>query len=128
MIVESYVSPDEIRGRRELVRGRKRLVEKRTEFKNEVHTVIDHHEIEYPWSPFSEEGRDILAGEDLSLGVGGESLIESCLEVIDELTDQIERFENGIGDYAASLEETQLLMTILEVSFYLSLLITADIC
>jgi len=127
MIAESYVSPDEIRGRRELVRGRKRLVEKRTDFKNEVHTVIDHHEIEYSRSPFSEEGRDILVGEDLSLGVGGESLIESCLEVIDELTDQIERLENGIGDYAASLEETQLLMTILGVNFYLPLLITADV-
>ena len=36
MIAESYVPPDEIRERRALVRGRKRLVEKRTDFKNEL--------------------------------------------------------------------------------------------
>jgi len=76
------------------VRGRKRLVEKRTDFKNEVHAVLDHHGIEYSWSPFSEEGREILAGEDLSLGVVGESLIESYLAVIDELTEQIEKLED----------------------------------
>ncbi|WP_276253168.1 IS110 family transposase [Halomontanus rarus] len=127
MIAESYVSPDEIRERRALVRGRKRLVEKRTDFKNEVHAVLDHHGIEYSWSQFSKEGREILAGEDLSLGIVGESLIESYLAVIDELTDQIQRLEDVIEDYAASPPETQLLMTIPGVSFYSSLLITAEI-
>lgn len=127
MIAESYVPPDEIRERRALVRGRKRLVEKRTDFKNEVHAVLDHHGIKYSWSPFSEEGREILANEDLSLGSVGECLVESYLAVIDELTVQIERLGAVIEDCAASLEETQLLMTIPGVSFYSSLLITAEI-
>ena len=34
MIAQSYVPPEELRERRALVRGRKRLVEKRTDFKN----------------------------------------------------------------------------------------------
>ncbi|MWV39620.1 IS110 family transposase [Natrialba sp. INN-245] len=127
MVAESYVPPGEIRERRALVRGRKRLVEKRTDFKNEVHAVLDHHGIEYSWNPFSEEGREILAGEDLSIGLVGRNLIESFLTVIDELTAQIEKLEDVIEECAASLEETQLLMTIPGVSFYSSLLITAEL-
>jgi len=32
-----------------------------TDFKTEVHTVLDHHGIDYSWSLFSEEGRKVLA-------------------------------------------------------------------
>lgn len=41
MIAQSYVPPDDIRELRSLVRGQKRLVEKRTNFKNEVHSLLD---------------------------------------------------------------------------------------
>ncbi|KOX95353.1 hypothetical protein AMR74_15585 [Halorubrum tropicale] len=61
MIAESYVPPEEHRERRALVRGRKRLVVKRTDFKNEVHAVLDKHGITYDWDPFSVNGREILA-------------------------------------------------------------------
>jgi len=72
-------------------------------------------------------GRDILAGEDVSLGVVGDQLMESFLSIIDEFTAQIEELEELIEETAASLEETQLLMTIPGVSFYSSLLITSEI-
>ena len=127
LIAESYVPPEEIRQRRALVRGRKQLVEKRTTFKNEVHAVLDHRGIEHSWSPFSKKGREILAGEDLSLGTVGRQLLESFLSVIDELTVQIKALEKLIERAAASLEETQLLMTIPGVSFYSSLLITSEL-
>ena len=127
MIAKSYVPSEELRERRALVRGRKQLVEKRTDFKNEVHALLDKHGISYDWDPFSVEGRDRLAGEAVSLGVVGDALMESFLSVIDELTAQIEQLEDLIEETAASLEETQLLMTIPGVSFYSSLLITAEI-
>jgi len=127
MIAESYVFPEELRERRALVRGRKRLVEKRTDFKNEVHAVLDKEGISYDWDPFSVEGREILAGEDLALGAVANQLLESFLSVIDELTAQIEVLEEMIEETAASLEATQLLMTIPGVSFYSSLLITSEI-
>ncbi|QRY22488.1 IS110 family transposase [Halobacterium sp. GSL-19] len=127
MIAQSYVPSEELRERRALVRGRKTLVEKRTDFKNEIHSLLDKHGISYDWDPFSEEGREILAGEDLSLGVVGQQLLDSFLSVIDELTEQIDALEELIEETAASLEETQLLMTIPGVSFYSSLLITAEI-
>jgi transposase len=127
MIAQSYVPPEELRERRALVRGRKRLVEKRTDFKNEVHALLDKHGVSYDWDPFSVEGREILAGEDLALGLVGQQLMESFLSVIDELTAQIEALEEVIEETAASLEATQLLMTIPGVSFYSSLLITAEL-
>ena len=117
MIAESYVPSEELRERRALVRGRKRLVEKRTDFKNEVHALLDKHEITYDWDPFSVNGRDILAGEYFSLGVVSDQLMESFLSIIDELTSQIEELESLIEETAASLEETQLLVTISGVSF-----------
>ncbi len=127
MIAESYVPSEELRERRALVRGRKRLVEKRTDFKNEVHAVLDKEGISYDWDPFSVNGREILASEDLAVGLVSQPLLDSFLSVIDELTAQIKALEGLIEETAASLPETQLLMTIPGVSFYSSLLITAEI-
>jgi transposase len=61
MIAESYVPPEELRERRALVRGRKWLVEKRTDFKNEVHALLDKEGISCDWDPFSVNGREILS-------------------------------------------------------------------
>jgi transposase len=127
MLVTSYVPSDEIRERRALVRGRKRLVEKRTDSMNEVHALLGKYGIAYDWDPFSQEGREFLTGEDLSFDHFGEMLMESFLTLIDDLTAQIEKIETLIEEIAASLPETQLLMTIPGVSFYSSLLITAEI-
>lgn len=41
MIAESYVPPDDIRELRSLVRDRRRLVDNRTDFKNEVHSLLN---------------------------------------------------------------------------------------
>jgi transposase len=103
------------------------LVEKRTDFKNGVHAVLDKEGLSYDWDPFSVEGHEILAGEDLALGTVAEQLLESFVSVIDVLTAQIETLEEMIEETAASLEATQLLMTISGVSFYSSLLITSEI-
>jgi transposase len=69
MIAESYVPSEELCERRVLVRGRKQLVEKRTDFKNEVHSLLDKHEISYDWDLFNVNGREILACDDFSLGM-----------------------------------------------------------
>ena len=127
MIAQSYVPPEELRERRARVRGRKRLVEKRTDFKNEVHALLDKQGVSYDWDPFSVKGREILASEDLSLDLVGQQLLESFLSVIDEFTTQIEALEEVIEETAASPPATQLLMTIPGVSFYSSLVITAEL-
>jgi transposase len=125
MVAESYVPPEEIRERRALTRGRKRLVEKRTDFKNEVHALLDQEGITIDKKPFSVAGREALA--DLSLGIVAQSLLDAYLAAIDTFTEQIKRLEDLIEERAASLLETQLLMTIPGVSYYSALLITAEI-
>lgn len=127
MIAESYVPSKELRERRALVRGRKQLVEKKNDFENFVHAVLEKQGVSYEWDPFSQEGREILGGEDLSLGTVARTLIESYLDVIDELDEKIARLEEMIQERAASLPETQLLMSIPGVSFYSSLLITSEL-
>ncbi len=127
MIADSYVPPDEICKRRSLVRASKRLVEKRTEFKNEVHTLLNKHRISLDKNVFSAKGREVLAGEDFALDRVSETFLKSYLSIIDELTAQIEAIKDMIEEFAASPLETQLLMTIRGISFYSSLWITAEI-
>jgi transposase len=125
MIAESYVPPAEIRERRALTRGRKRLVEKRTDFKNEVHALLDQEGITLDKKPFSVAGREALAA--LSLGIIARGLLDAYLAVIDTVTEQITKLERLINERAAALPEAQLLLTIPGVSYYSALLITAEL-
>jgi transposase len=127
MVAESYVPPENIRELRSLARGRKRLVEKRTDFKNEVHSLLDKQGISYDWDPFSAAGRETLQSGELAISSVGETLLESFLAVIDALSEQISALEDVIEETAVSLEETQRLMTIPGVSFYSSVLIAGEI-
>jgi len=127
MIAESYVPPADIRELRSLGRGRKRLVEKRTDFKNEVHAVLDKQGISYDWDPFSVEGRTRLRSDELDLSSVARKLLESFLAVIDALTEQIEELERLIEETAVAMEATQRLMTIPGVSFFSSVLILGEI-
>jgi len=70
--------------------------EKCTDFKNEVHAVLDKHGVTYDLDSFSVNGREILAGEDFSLGVVGDQLMESFFSIIDQLTAQIEELEEMV--------------------------------
>ena len=117
MIAESYVPPEDIRELRSLGRSRKQLVEKRTDFKNSVHGLLDKQGVSYDWDPFSAEGRDRLTSDAVTLSSVNQSVLESFLAVIDTLTEQISMLEDRIEEAAVSMEETQRLMTIPGVSF-----------
>lgn len=124
-ISESYVPPEEIRECRARVRGRKRFVEDRTEYVNKIHGLLDQQGITRKVKPLSVEGREFL--EDLSLEAPWETLLETYLATIDAFIEQIASLEDEIEERAASLPETQRLMTIPGVSFYLALLIHAEL-
>ena len=124
-IPESYVPPEEIRECRALVRGRKSFVEGRTEYANKIHGLLDQQGITRKVKPLSVEGREFL--EELSLEAPWETLLETYLETIDAFTEQIACLEEEIEERAASLPETQRLMTIPGVSFYSALLIYAEL-
>jgi len=124
-VPESYVPTDEIREARALVRGRQTLVENRTKYANKVHGLLSDHGITDDVKPLSVEGREFL--RELSLPAPWDTLLESYLEVIETLTDEIQELEEVIEERAGSLKETQLLMTIPGVSYYTALTIYAEL-
>ncbi len=124
-VPESYVPTDEIREARALVRGRQKLVENRTEYANKIHGLLSDHGITQEIKPLSVSGRESL--RDLSLPTPWNTLLASYLEMIETLTDEIERLEATIEERAGSLPETQLLMTIPGVSYCPALMIYAEV-
>jgi transposase len=124
-VPECYVPSEEIRECRALVRGRHKLVEDRTEYVNKIHALLTEHGITRRVKPLSVNGREFF--EELTLPAPWDTLLETYLEMIDTFTEQIERIEVDIEERAASLRETQLLMSIPGVSYYSALLIYAEI-
>jgi transposase len=124
-VPESYVPTDEIREARALVRGRQKLVENRTEYANKIHGLLSDHGITQKVKPLSVKGRESL--RELSLPTPWDTLLESYIEMIETLTDEIEQLDEAIEDRAGSLKETQLLMSIPGVSYYSALMIYAEL-
>lgn len=124
-VPESYVPTDEIRECRALVRGRKSLIEDRTKYVNRVKGLLTDYGFTRNVKPLSKKGREAL--RDLSLPTPADTLVESHLTIIEELSAEITRLEELIDEYAASLEETQLLMSIPGVAEYSAMTILAEI-
>jgi len=124
-VPESYVPTDEIREARALVRGRQTLVENRTKYANKIHGLLSDHGITEDVKPLAKEGREFL--RELSLPTPWDVLLESYLELIETLTQEIQDLEETIEERAGSLKETQLLMTIPGVSYYTALTIYAEL-
>lgn len=126
MVPESYVPSKEIRRWRELTRSRQRLVEDRTKWKNEIHSLLDHHGIVYEDNDlFTEAGREFLA--DLELDAPGELLLEQYLSLVDELKEKQQTVDKEIARAASDIEEVQLLVTIPGVGPYRALVMYAEI-
>jgi len=124
-VPESYVPTDEIREARALVRGRQTLVENRTKYANKIHGLLSDHGITEDVKPLSVEGRESL--RELSLSSPWDGLLESYLEVIETLTEEIRNLDESIEECAGSLKETQLLMTMPGISYYTALTIYAEL-
>lgn len=123
-IPESYVPPEEIRECRSIARGRKKLVEKRTDCKNEVHALLDHNQIRID-SPFTDEGREQLS--QLDLGGSDQVLLEQWLGMLDEFHDRIRALAREIRTMSQSIPEVDLLMTIPGISSYSGVMIHGEI-
>lgn len=125
LLPASYVPPVPIRKHRSLTRGREKLVDKRTSVKNEVHAILDHHGIRPDEDPFTESGREMLAG--LGLDEPGATLLETYLTTIDDLTEKIERLNGRVEARANGIPEVELLETIPGVGTLTSLQVHAEL-
>ncbi|SNR39397.1 IS110 family RNA-guided transposase [Halorubrum vacuolatum] len=124
-VPESYVPSEEVREARALVRGRQTLVENRTKYANKVHGLLSDHGITEDVKPLSVEGREFL--RELSIPMPWDALLDSYLELIESLTEEIQKLEETIEERAGSLKETQLLMSIPGVSYFTALTIYAEV-
>ncbi len=124
-VPESYVPTEEVREARALVRGRQTLVENRTKYANKVHGLLSDHGITEDVKPLNVEGREFL--RELSIPTPWDTLLESYLDLIESLTEEIQKLEKTIEERAGSLKETQLLMSIPGVSYFTALTIYAEL-
>jgi transposase len=124
-IPESYVPPIELRKHRELARGRKKFMDKRTDFKNEVNSLLDQQGITYSGSLWSNEGREFLA--ELTLEDPSQMLLEQWLEAIDEFTVKIKRLQRKIETVARSIDEMDFLLSAPGIAAYSGLMIHGEI-
>jgi transposase len=124
-VPESYVPSRKLRRCRALARGRKKLVNKRTDFKNEVSALLDQTGNVYDGKLWTERGREFLA--ELTLEEPYEMVLDQWLEAVDEFTVKIKRLQRKIEAVATELEETTLLMSAPGVAAYSGVMILSEL-
>lgn len=122
---ESYVPPKPMRKMRSLARARKKFVDKRGDFKNEVNALVEQHGLAHNGSLWNEEGREFL--QEAELDEPTRLLIEQWLEAIDEFTVKIKRLQRKIEQVALGVEEMDILMTAPGVAEFSGLLIYSEL-
>ena len=124
-VPESYVPPEEFRRCRALARGREKLVDRRSDFKNEVNSLLDQNSVTYDGSLWSEQGRGFL--RELTLDDASELLLEQWLEAIDEFTVKIKQMQQRIEEVAADVDELETLMSVPGIAAFSGLMIHGEI-
>lgn len=124
-IPESYVPPKRMRKMRSLARGRKKFVDKRGDFKNEVTALLDQNGIVYDGSLWTDEGRVFL--EEVELDEPSRLLLDQWLEAIDEFTVKIKRLQRKIEQVAATVEEMDVLMSVPGVAEFSGLMVYSEL-
>jgi len=124
-VPECYVPSDQFRKCRALVRGRRALVEERKDHANRVHELLNKHGITRNVKPLSKKGREAL--RDLSVPEPWDAILESNLQVIETLSDEIATLDEMIEQKATSIEPVDRLMTIPGVGAYSAVTIYAEL-
>jgi transposase len=124
-VPESYVPSKEFRKYRALARGRKKLVNKRTDFKNEVTALLDQNGITFDGKLWTDEGREFL--EELTLEEPYQMLLNQWVEAVDEFTRKIKVLQRKIESVATEVEETSLLMSVPGIAAYSSVMILSEL-
>jgi len=124
-IPECHVPTQQRRECRELVRGRRSLVEQRKDTANRVHALLNKQAITRNVKPLSQDGREAL--RELSLEQPFGAILESHLNVIETLTEEISHLDQEIDKKASSIDAVQRLMTIPGVAAYSALTIYAEL-
>jgi transposase len=100
ILPESWIAPVGLRGLRELVRQRAKLVALRSGLKVQVHAVLAKHGLQPPVGDlWGVTGTEWLEG--LDLGAPYAFKVNGLLELIDHLDSQVEAYQRVIHDWLA---------------------------
>lgn len=126
LLPEAYLSNQEIRMWKELIRFRLSSVNLRTQLKNKVHAILGKNGCICKFSDvFGKAGRVWL--QSLSLPEYFRNSLNKYLNTHDYLGEQVKEAEKKIESVAASNEEMKLLLTIPGVSYFSALTMMAEI-
>ncbi len=127
MIPECYVPPANIRGIRQMVRQRIRIVQDRTRVINRVHALLDRYDV-------AVEATDMYsakATEQLeSAGLGSahdEMVLQQCVRQMRNLTEEIAVMDECLDREAAQNEDAEILASLTGLGTYTALLLAAEI-
>jgi transposase len=123
---ESYMAPPEIRQIRERTRYRMALSSIRGAMKNRIQALLHRFGILHNFSDlFGKQGRRFL--EQLELPPASRAVLESALEVLDEVVRHIEDIEKWLVKNIEEDEIVRLLQTIPGIGLILAYVIRAEI-
>jgi transposase len=126
ILPESYLAPPEVRQIRERTRYRMALSGLRAAVKNRIHGLLHRLGILHSYSDlFGKRGRCFL--KTLSLPPASQSVLESCLELLDEIIRQITAIEKWMKENLEQDVIVCLLQTIPGIGLILAYVIRAEI-
>jgi transposase len=126
LVAESYVPTRKNRERRALIRHRASLIQMRVDIKNRTHALLDKHELTHTYADlFGKQGLEWL--RSLQLPTPDQEILQSNLQIVETLTNQIRSMDIQIAEDATSEEKAKLLMTMPGVDYYAAMVLLSEI-
>ena len=126
-----WIPPLEIRDKRELPRTRMVFAHQRTKLKNRIHSVIDKYGLQQKFTDigdmFGKGGRKIIKESLVLLPEQTRYTLETLLNHLEEVEEQIGKIEKRMKEVFHHNEETELLMTMPGVGFILAVVISLEV-
>jgi transposase len=126
LVAESYVPSRKNRERRALIRHRASLTRIRVDIKNRIHALLDKHELTHTYTDlFGKQGLAWL--HNLPLPNPDHQILQSSLQVVETLNQQIRSMDIQIAKDATSEEKARLLMSMPGVDYYAAMVLLSEI-
>jgi len=126
LVAESYVPTRKNRERRALIRHRASLIQMRVDIKNRIHALLDKHELTHNYTDlFGKQGLEWL--HSLQLPTPDQEILQSSLQIVETLNEQIRSMDIQIAKDATSEEKAKLLMTMPGVDYYAAMVLLSEI-
>ncbi len=126
LVAESYVPNRKNRERRAIIRHKASLMHMRVEIKNQIHALLDKHELTHSYSDlFGKEGLEWL--RSLQLPTIDQQILQSNLQILETITAEINNVDIQIAKDAVNENQAKLLMSMPGVDYYAAMILLSEI-